>query len=371
MNRKKKKISKKSILMCLALLLCTAVTGCGGSAGSSVSSSGSAESSMESTTKTQKAEEESTGSLESQGQDSKEAEAEAVRIGSLKGPTSMGLLFLQEKDKNSPKQDYEFQMAVSPDELLPLMAKGELDIALIPANAASILYQKTQGGVTVIDINTLGVLYMVTGDDQVKTVENLKGKTIYLTGKGTVPDYVLHYILQENGLSSDEYTLEYKSEPTEVAALLAKQPDAVGMLPQPFATVACAQNEQLMMAIDMNEEWSRIQGENGSRMITGVTVVRNEFLKENEEAVKEFMQQHKESAEAVNMDAQKGGKLAAEAAIIASEPIAAKAIPKCNITYIEGTEMKQALEGFLQVLYQQNPESVGGEMPGDDFYYIP
>lgn len=295
-----------------------------------------------------------------------------VKVGALKGATTLGLLPLQDKAANGgANENYEFSMMTAADELLPLMIKGELDIALLPSNVASVLYQKTNGGVTVIDINTLGVLYMVSGDSSVSSVADLAGKTIYLTGKGTTPDYVLHYILNGNGIDADQdCTLEYRSEATEVAALLAENPDAIGLLPQPFVTAACAQNDALSVIMDMNAEWEKLQGENGSRLVTGVTVVRNEFLQEHENAVAAFMEEHKASAESMNTDVENGAKLAVASEIIAKEPIALKAIPKCNITYIDGNEMKQALSGYLQVLYEQNPESIGGALPQDDFYYI-
>lgn len=300
-----------------------------------------------------------------------EAEKTTVRVGGMKGPTSMGLLFLKEKSEaGEALENYEFSMVTAADELLPLMIKGELDIALVPANVASVLYNKTEGQVTVIDINTLGVLYMVSGDSSIDEVEDLKGKTIYLTGKGTTPDYVLHYILSENGLTEEDYILEYKSEATEVAALLAENPQAIGLLPQPFVSVACMQNEALQVVMDMNEQWILLQGEEGSRMVTGVTVVRNAFLEENPEAVKHFLQEHEESTDSINTDVEQGAKLAVNAGIIAKEPIALKAIPQCNITYIDGEEMKQALSGYLSVLYEQNPESVGGSLPEDGFYYV-
>lgn len=303
----------------------------------------------------------------------KAEEKVTVKVGALKGATTLGLLPLEDKAANGEAgENYEFSMMTAADELLPMMIKGELDIALLPSNVASILYQKTNGGVTVIDINTLGVLYMVSGDSSVTGVENLAGKTIYLTGKGTTPDYVLHYILSGNGMDADsDCTLEYKSEATEVAALLAENPDAIGLLPQPFVTAACAQNDALSVILDMNAEWEKLQGEDGSRLVTGVTVVRNEFLQEHENAVATFMEEHQASAQSMNSDVENGAKLAATSEIIAKEPIALKAIPKCNITYIDGADMKQALSGYLEVLYEQNPESIGGALPGDDFYYVP
>lgn len=296
-------------------------------------------------------------------------EQAVVRVGSMKGPTSMGLLFMMESDEaGETKNDYDFTMVTTADELLPLVVKGELDIALVPANVASVMYNKTQGGVTVIDINTLGVLYMVSGDTSLTEITDLKGKTIYLTGKGTTPDYTLQYILAGNGMT-DECTLEYKSEATEVAAILSENPEAVGLLPQPFVTVACSQNQALSVIFSMDEEWKKAQGDEGSSTVTGVTVVRNEFLKENEYAVKAFLEEHAESAKAINEDAVAGAALAVEAGIIAKEPIAQKAIPNCNIVCITGEEVKEKLSAYLDVLFSQSPEAVGGSLPGEDFYY--
>jgi len=299
-------------------------------------------------------------------------EAATIRVGSLKGPTSLGLLNLMDKSSRGETVDnYEFQMAVGADELLPLMVKGELDIALVPANVAAALYQKTDGGVEVIDINTLGVLYMVTGTAEVSSIADLKGKTVYLTGKGTTPEASLRYLLDADGLKEEDVALEFKSEAAEVAAVLAENPDAVGLLPQPFVTVACMQNESLKIVLDMNEEWMRVQSDTGNGMVTGVTVARKEFLNENPEAVAAFLEEHAASVEAINADPEAGAALAVEAGIVAKEPVAQKAIPQCNIVCITGDEMKEALSGYLNVLNDFNAELVGGAVPGDDFYYLP
>ncbi len=298
------------------------------------------------------------------------SKAADIRIGSLKGPTSMGLVYLMDQaEKGEAANHYEFKMAAAADELLPSMISGDLDIVLVPANVASVLYNKTQGGVTVIDINTLGVLYMVSGDTAIQSMEDLKGKTIYLTGKGTTPDYVLQYLLTENGLTTDDVALEYKSEATEVAAVLAEDTTAVGVLPQPFVTAACAQNENLSVVLDLTKEWSDVQGEGGSSLVTGVTVVRNVFLQENGAAVDKFLEEHKASAAYANENVEEAAELVAAAGIIEKAQVAVKAMPKCNITYIDGEDMKTALSGYLEVLYGQDPASVGGSLPGDDFYY--
>lgn len=301
--------------------------------------------------------------------DSEGADDVTVRVGSLKGPTSMGIVKMM-KDNGSLQNTYEFTMEAAADTLLGLMVQGNLDIALVPANVAAVLYQKTEGGIRVIDINTLGVLYLVSGSGEVTQVADLAGKTIYLTGKGTTPDYVMQYLLGAAGVSPENVILEYKSEASEVAAVLAENPDAIGLLPQPFVTAACMQNEALTVVMDLTEQWDLLQGEAGSKMVTGVTVVRKEFLDEHPKQVRAFLEEHKASAAYTAEDVSAAAELVAEYGIIEKAPVAEKAIPKCNITYVDGQEMKTALSGYLQVLYEQDPASVGGQLPDDGFYYI-
>ena len=366
---KKKTRFTKTLALALTLgLLCSGLAGCGQARNSgSTAESLATESTQTESTVADVTVESTAASAEETSQNT---DGTVVRVASLKGPTSLGLLFLMDKaNKGETANTYEFRMATGADEILPLMVKGDLDIALIPANVASILYHKTQGGVEVIDINTLGVLYMVSGEDGLTDFTDLKGKTIYLTGKGTTPDYVLQYLLNANGMSVDDVTLEYKSEATEVASVLAEDPTAIGLLPQPFVIAACMQNDAMKVIFDLNEEWNKVQGASGSSMVTGVTVVRKEFLEENEGAVKAFMEEHKASAEAINADPATGAALAVEAQIVAKEPIAQKAIPDCNITYMDKAEMKQALSGYLDVLFHQDSQSIGGGLPESDFYY--
>lgn len=287
-----------------------------------------------------------------------------IRIGALKGPTTIGLLHLMEENT------YDVTMAVGADELTPLIVKGELDMALVPANVAAVLYNKTEGGIRVIDINTLGVLYMVSGNAEIKSFADLKGQTIYLTGKGTTPDYVLQYLLAANGIGVEEVTLDYRSEATEVAALLSENPNGIGLLPQPFVTVACAQNEALSICLSMTEEWAKVQGEEGSSLVTGVTIVRSAFLEENPLAVAEFLEDHADSVAYTESNLSETAALCVKAEIIPKEPIAKKAIPACNVVCITGEEMKQALSGYLEVLYEMDTKAVGGSLPGEDFYYI-
>lgn len=296
---------------------------------------------------------------------------EAVRIGALKGPTSMGIVSLGTGEETEGANTYEKNMVTAADELTALVIGGEVDIALLPANVASVLYNKTEGGVKVIDINTLGVLYIVETGDAIQSIEDLKGKTVYLTGKGTSPDFVIQYLLSAHGLTTDDVKLEYKSEATEVVSMLAEDETAIGLLPQPFVTVAGMQNENLKIALDLTAEWEAVQEEEGgSSLLTGVTIVRTEYLEEHEAQVQKFLEDHEASAAFTNENPEIAAELIVELGIIAKAPIAQKAIPFCNITYVDGEEMKEALGGYLEVLHGMDPKSVGGALPGEDFYYI-
>jgi NitT/TauT family transport system substrate-binding protein len=278
---------------------------------------------------------------------------------------------MQKAQEGETNYDYEFTMVTAADELLGQVISGTLDIAMIPANVASVLYNKTEGGISVIDINTLGVLSVVECGDSIHSISDLKGKTIYLTGKGTTPDYVLQYLLSANGLTTDDVTLEYKSEAAEVVSVLAADETAIGLLPQPFVTSAILQNESLRVALDLTDEWDNIQEDSGSRLVTGVTIVRNDFLEEHQDAVTDFLAEHADSASYTNENPQEAADLIEAQGIVAKAAIALKAIPDCNIVCITGEEMQAALEGYLEVLYDLEPSSVGGALPDEAFYYLP
>ncbi len=290
-------------------------------------------------------------------------ETAKLRVGAMKGPTSMGVLSMMGEESA-----YQFHMATAADELLPLMAKGELDIALVPANVAAVLYQKMQGGIEVIDINTLGVLYFVTGNEEIKTIEDFRGQTIYMTGKGTTPEAALRYVLDANGLG-EEVTLEFKSEPTEVAAILAQEPESVALLPQPFVTVALSKNEALDICMDLNEMW-RSLSEKGIDMVTGVTVVRKEVLEAHPEAVNQFLEERKGAVDALTGNPEAVAPLVVDAGILPNVELATKAIPRCNIVCITGRGMQEMLSEYLEVLAAFDLKLLGGALPTEDFYYI-
>lgn len=298
------------------------------------------------------------------------AERTTFRIASLKGPTTMGLVELMDSaDKGEARHDYQVTMYGAADEISPQLIKGDVDVALVPCNLASVLYNKTEGAVQVAAINTLGVLYIVTNGDDIASVADLKGKTIYSTGKGTTPEYVLNYVLAENGLTvGTDVTVEYLSEATEVAAAMESAGEgAVAMLPQPYVTTLQMQNENVKVALDMTEEWNKVSPD--SALVTGVAVVRKDFVEAHPEAFKEFLEDYAASVDFVNSDVEAAAELVAGYEIVPKAAVAQKALPECNITFITGTEMKEKVSGYLQVLYDQAPDSVGGTMPDDAFYY--
>ncbi|WP_408070936.1 MqnA/MqnD/SBP family protein [Butyrivibrio sp. JL13D10] len=317
------------------------------------------------TENTEASEEQLSDEANSENTDS--ANPTVVRIGSLKGPTTMGLVNLMKDSENEESVgNYQFDMKTQPDEIMAGLVAGDIDIALVPANMASVLYNKTEGGVRLLDINTLGVLYCVTGDDSVKSVKDLAGKTVISTGQGASPEYVLRYLLDKNGVN--DCNIEFKSEATEIAAILQEDATKIAILPQPFVTVATTKNENVSAVFDLTDEWDAVS--NGSKLITGVTVVRKDFLNEHPDEVKTFIDEHEKSTEKATSDVEGTANLVAEYGIIEKAPIAAKAIPECNIVCITGDVANTALSGYLQVLYDQEPKSIGGAMPGDDFYTI-
>lgn len=297
-------------------------------------------------------------------------EAVTIRVGGLKGPTSMGLVKLLDDAENQKTANaIDFQMAASANELTPLLLQGELDILAVPANLGSVLYNKTQGGVKMLAVSTLGVLYMVEkGGETVTDIKSLAGKTIYATGKGATPEYALTYLLARNGLElGKDVNVEWKSEPTEIVALMAEQENAVAMLPQPFVTVAQGQVEGLRVALDLSEEWDKL--DNGSRLITSVMVARKAFADEHPAAVRTFLSEYAASTDYANANPAEAAVLVEKYGIVKAA-VAEKALPECNLVCITGTDMKTAVGGYLQTLYDLKPEAVGGAMPDDGFYWM-
>ena len=289
-----------------------------------------------------------------------------LRVYSLKGPTSMGLAaLLRDSEAGNTEIKYESTICAAADEVTAALVNGTADVALLPANAAATLYNKA-GGFSVVAINTLGVLYVVENGETVQSIEDLAGKTVCLTGKGTTPEYALRYLLAAHGIE-DQVTLEFKSEAQEVVAAMGENVAMIGLLPQPFVTAAMMQNDQLRIALDLTQEWNGIARD--STLVTGVTVVRNQVLEEQPEMVSVFLKESFVGVEVVNNDPAAAAELIVNMGIVAKAPIAEKAIPYCNLVSIQGQEMKTLLSGYLKTLYDQNPKAVGGKLPADEFYY--
>ncbi len=295
--------------------------------------------------------------------------ATKVDIAALKGPTAMGMVKLMaDSDAGicGDGNEYSFVLEGAVDAVTPKLVKGDVDISAIPANLASVLYNNTNGQIQVLAINTLGVLYIAEKGDTVKSVSDLRGRTIYASGKGATPEYALMYILAQNGLEvGKDVFIEWRSEHAECVAALLASDDAVAMLPQPFLTTALLTNPDVRIALDLNSLW---YDKMGSVLITGVVAARKDFVQENEDAVRAFLSSYGKSVDFVNSNPEEAAKLIGDYGIIA-EKVALKALPGCNITFISGEEMQEALSNYLGVLYEQNPASVGGKVPEDGFYF--
>lgn len=362
---------KKKLLSVIISAALAAASVCACSAGGEQESASSESSETEVSSE---ASDESSEESSDETQEESESETEAVpvddvtvRVGSLSGPTTIGILnLMNDFEEGNAINNYEFTMLTQPDEIAAQLGSGDLDIALIPANLASILYNRTEGAISVIDINTLGVLYCITADGSITSVSDLAGKTVVTTGEGATPEYALRYLLAQYGVEDCE--LDFRSEGTEVVSVLAQDPDTIVVLPQPAATAAIAQAEGASIAFSLTDEWAAVTDD--SILVTGVTVVRNEFLEEHPDAVNTFIAEQSASVEAVASDLEGTAQLAVDQGIIGAVPVATTAIPLCNTVCITGDEMKDLLEGYLNTLNDQNPQAVGGALPEDDFYYI-
>ena len=281
----------------------------------------------------------------------------------------MGLVNLLAMVENgTASQKYDLQLYGAADEIVPKLIKGQVDIAAIPANLAATLYQKTNGGIQVMAVNTLGVLYVVEKGDTVHSFADLKGRTILSTGKGTTPEYVLRYLLTKNGIDPDkDVKIEYYSEASEVTAqMAATKKDAIAVLPQPYVTAAQMKDSDLRVVLDLTKEWNKVCD---TQLITGVTVVRTAYAEDHPEEVINFLKDYQKSVEAANNDIDGTAALCEKVGVVAKAAIAKKALPKCNIVYRIGDEMKADVNAYLQVLYDASPAAVGGKLPDGNFYY--
>ncbi len=307
-------------------------------------------------------------------QEPKKADDAIVRVASLKGPTGLGMLKLmansdasQTSDGTSSyQQKYRFQLVGQPDEIVSKLATKELDIAAVPTNLAASLYNKTNGEIKILAVNTLGVLYLIQKGESISSVADLKGKTIIASGKGTTAQYVLEYILKQNGLNPEtDVTIDYKTEHSEAAAALSAADQAVAVLPQPYVTSVSMKDDSITVALDLTREWEKVSDH---RLVMGALVARTEFLEQHQGLVDEFLSEYRVSTDYANTNPEQTADLS-EAYDLMPAAVAAKAIPDCNIVYLDGEEMKADIGAFLNVLYEFEPKSIGGAIPDETFYY--
>ncbi|MBR4910750.1 MAG: PhnD/SsuA/transferrin family substrate-binding protein [Clostridia bacterium] len=301
-----------------------------------------------------------------------------MNIACIAGPTGVGMSRLMKlSDDKQTVNNYTFTVASSPDEITGKIISGEFNIASVPTNLAAKLYKKSEGKIVMLAANTLGTLSVIENGNSVNSFADLKGKTIYSTGEGSNPEYILRYLLNANGVDPDkDVTISFFAEPNQLAAAILAGNADIAFVPEPVATTVLVKKDTLRRALIINDEWEKltINGANGvqyenSKIVMGCIVALKSYVDENKTHVEEFLKEYKASIEYVNGNVEDAAALCENYGIIASAAVAAKAIPNCNIVYITGKEMKDSIDGYFNVLFTADPSSIGGAMPGDDFYY--
>ncbi len=291
---------------------------------------------------------------------------EPLNVYTLKGPTGMGMAEMI-AEGNDDDSDYNFTVVSAPDEISAAIINGDADIAACPVNLASVLYNKTNGGVKLLAVNTLGVTYIVTNGVEVNSIEDLRGKTIVSAGQGATPEFILNKLLADSGLTvGEDVFVEYKSEHSDVASLIVSGQADVALLPEPNVTSSTAQNAELTVALDLTKEW---ETKYGTKLVQGCVIARNEAITTNAWGINEFLDDYADSVEFINTASDEAAQMIVDAGIIPKAPIAKKAIPTSYITFIVNDAMKTLVKENLQVLYDAKPASVGGTLPDDNFYY--
>ena len=290
-------------------------------------------------------------------------EKAVVNAAVLKGPTGMSAAWLmEENEKGSSLNSYNFTVAGAADEITAGLVSGSVDIAAVPTNLASVLYNKTEGGICMLAVNTLGVLYILEKGESIKSVKDLEGKKIVSAGQGTTAQYVTDYILEKNGVKAQ---IDYVSEHAEAASLALSGKYDVVALPEPFVTSVTSKDASFKKALDLTEEWEKLgEGE----LVMGAVAARKDFVENNPDAVKAFMEEYEKSVAFTNESITEAASLCGKFDIVAKE-VAEKAIPDSHIVFMTGQEMSEKIMQFLNVIYSADPSSVGGALPGDGFCY--
>jgi len=287
----------------------------------------------------------------------------------MKGPTGIGMApIFSDAAAGKTFDKYNFTIATNAQEKLSDLIAGNYDIASIPTNLAATLAKRAPGVYKIAAVNTLGVLYVVDGTGTVAKVEDLKGKTVYATGQGQVPQFALEFVLEKNGLKvGEDVVIEYLADAADVGALISSKAAGVAMLPQPYVTTVLASNSDYKVALDITKEWDKVADE-GSHLMTSCIVVNTKTYESNKAAVERFMELFRKSVKFVNENPKDASLTVVEAGIVAKAPLAEKAIPQCNIVCVEGDEMKTSLKAFYQAIFAVNPQLIGGQVPADEIF---
>ena len=294
------------------------------------------------------------------------APAAPVRVMVLNGTTGFGMANLMDAAaRGEAAQEYEFTVETDASNIVAALVNGSADIAALPTNAAAAVYNKTQGGVQVLALNTLGVLYLVTdGSVEIASVEDLAGKTVYAPAQN--PTFIFQHIVQANGV---EVTIDNTyAQPADLNAAVASGEVSIAVLPEPMVTVAKSKNPELKVALDLTAEWDRVSA--AGSLVQGCAVVRKAFAQENPAAVAKFLEEYGASIAGMTENIEDTAAKIEANGIFTKAAVAAKAIPNCNVCFITGQNMKTALAEFMRVMFEVAPASVGGSIPGDDFYCI-
>jgi|AGTN01.1.fsa_nt_gi ABC-type nitrate/sulfonate/bicarbonate transport systems, periplasmic components len=284
-----------------------------------------------------------------------------LSVATLAGPTGMGMIELFDNPA------YEVGLYTSPDQITTKVISGEVSVAAVPSNIAAVLYNRMGGGIKIAAVTTMGVLYIVENGDTVNSIADLAGKTIYATGQGSTPEYVLGRILEANGLT--DVNVVYMGAHADLANAMAAGEVTLALLPEPFVSTVTAANPDISVKIDINEEWQKIYGA-GAGMPMGVTIVSN-ALAADEAGMARLIADSGASVNYVTTNSEAAAADIVAQQIVGSEAIALSAIPRCGISFITGDACKAILDDYFAVMFASNPDSLGGAIPDDDIYYMP
>lgn len=293
---------------------------------------------------------------------------EPLEVAALNGPTGIGMVQMLEEMEGAENPKYNIALYQSPDEIVGKVVSGELDIACVPSNLGAVLYNKTEGGIKLLGMNTLGVLYIVENGQTVQNIEDLKGKTILSSGKDSTPEFVLNYILNEAGLvPGEDVTVEFMGNHSDIASKLMAEEGTIALLPQPFVTTVLAKNENIRMAIDVNEAWDNL---NQMDLPMGIIIANANVVKDNAKGIEAFLKDYETSVKFVDENLEDAAALVEKFGIVPNAALAKVAIPKCNIVYRDSSASKDSLNKFYEILEQANPKAVGGKLPDEAFYTL-